>query len=137
MPEGQETRKRITLAFAKLKRDARTQGKGPSISAVAREAGVSHTLIHTKYPDIADEIRIASGRGPKQRLEKQREQLRVAQDRLDEVRKELVEVRSLNRGLASQNAMLTLLVVRLENQVAALEGGARILRPKRTNGDSQ
>lgn len=136
MSERRDTRKRITLAFAKLKRDAGKEGKGPSISAVAREAGVSHTLIHTKYPDIADEIRLASGRGPKQQLEKQRENLRVAEDRSAHLRKELADVKELNRGLASQNATLTLLVKRLEKKIAAFEGGAIILRPRKSDEDN-
>ncbi|WP_199225891.1 hypothetical protein [Chromobacterium sp. Panama] len=131
MSESQETRKRISLAFKKLRRDAGAQGKGPSISAVAREAGVSHTLIHTKYPDIAEEIRVAGGRGPKQQLERQRENLRVAEERTGQLRDELADVRKLNRGLASENARLTLLVKRLEKEIAALEAGAVPLRLRR------
>lgn len=128
MPEKPSTRQRLLLAFAKLKRNADSAEKGPSISAVAREAGVSHTLIHTKYPDIADKIRDASGRGPKQQLAKHREHLKVSEDRSAELRKELAEVKIINRGLASENARLTLLVIRLEKEVAALKAGARALR---------
>lgn len=133
MPEALSTRQRLLLAFVKLKRNAGSEGKGPSISAVAREAGVSHTLIHTKYPDIADKIRDASGRGPKQQLAKRREHLAVAEDRSAELRKELAEAKTVNRGLASENARLVLLVTRLEKEVAALEAGARPLRPRTTN----
>lgn len=130
MPEGMDTRKRISLAFKKLMRDAPSEGKAPSISAVAREAGVSHTLIHTKYPDIAEEIRTAGGKGPKQQLAKQRENLRVAEARLAELRQERDEAKELNRGLASENARLTLVVKRLEHTIAVLEAGAVPLRRK-------
>ena len=131
MPEALPTRQRILFALAKLKRAAGPESKtGPSISAVAREAGVSHTLIHTKYPDIADNIRDGSGKGPKQRLANQQELLRQVDERAKELREELATEKKLNRGLASENARLTLLVLRLENEVAALESGARVLRPK-------
>lgn len=134
MSESQDTRKRISLAFKKLKLDAGSQGKGPSISAVAREAGVSHTLIHTKYPDIAEEIRAAGGKGSKQQLEKQRESLRAAEDRSAELRRDLADARELNRGLASENARLMLLVKRLEKEIAARDAGAVPLRPRLARG---
>lgn len=134
MTEELTTRKKLTLALARLKRDAAKAGKpGPSISAVAREAGVSHTLVHTKYPDIADQIREASGRGPKQQLEKQRTLAQRAEDRSAELRKELADQKAQNTGLASENGRLMLLVTALEQKVAALEAGAGAQRsaPKR------
>lgn len=130
MPESLSTRKKLTLAFAKLKRDALNAGKlGPSISAVAREAGVSHTLIHTKYPDIANEIRAASGRGPKQQLERQRFLARQAGDRAEELRTELAALKVQNRGLASENGRLVLLTKTLEAKVRALEANASKVVP--------
>ncbi|BDR09424.1 TetR family transcriptional regulator [Comamonas thiooxydans] len=132
MPESRTTRERLQLAFKKLKRDADRVGKnGPSISAVAREVGVSHTLIHTKYSDIADEIRNASGRGPKQQLEVKRSAIKKAQNRADELRTEVKELRVQNRGLASENARLVLLVAKLEGVVASFGAGVNILRPSK------
>lgn len=130
MNETHPTRKRLLLAFTKLKRDAGPGAKGPSISAVAKEAGVSNTLIHTKYPDIAEQIRAANGRGPKQQLAKHREQLQVAETRSSELRDELAEVTRLNRGLASENGTLKLKVRDLEARIAVLEAGALPLRPR-------
>ncbi|TDN68781.1 hypothetical protein [Paraburkholderia sp. BL10I2N1] len=131
MREALPTRQRLLLALAKLRRDAGPNAKtGPSISAVAREAGVSHTLIHTKHSDIADKIRDGNGKGPKQRLAKQQELLEQAQESIRKLRDELTTEKKLNRGLASENGRLTLLVFRLENEVAALDSGARVLRPK-------
>lgn len=130
MSEEIPTRKRLTLALAKLKRDAGRAGKpGPSISAVAREAGVSHTLIHTKYPDIADQIRNAGGRGPKQQLEKQRTLVEQAENRAAELRQEVDALKAQNRGLASENARLVLLVKSLEQKIVVLKSGATVLRP--------
>lgn len=131
MTEAFSTRDRLRLAFAKLKRDAGPEGKGPSISAVARAAGVSHTLVHTKYPEIADEIRRANGRAPEQVLEKRRDQLAEVEDRLSELRKELADVKTVNRGLASENAKLHLIVLGLKEEIVALQAGARPLRPRK------
>jgi chromosome segregation ATPase len=128
--ETHPTRKRLILAFTKLKRDAGPGAKGPSISAVAKEAGVSHTLIHTKYPDIAEQIRDANGRGPKQQLAKHREQLQTAESRSSELRDELAEVKNLNRGLASENATLILKIRSLEEKISILEAGVHPLRPR-------
>lgn len=138
MPEELTTRKKLTLAFAKLRRDAAKAGKpGPSISAVAREVGVSHALIHNKYSDIAEQIREASGRSPQQRLEKQRTVAKQASDRNAELRAELAGLRKENTGLASQNARLVLLVQNLEKKILVLESGAVVLKGKaasRTTG---
>jgi hypothetical protein len=130
MTETISTRQRIKLAFTKLKRDAGAQGKQPTINAVARAAGVSHTLIHTKFPDIADGIRENNGQAPKQKVAKHRLDLEAASTRSAELRNELRDVKLINRGLAGQNATLTLLVKRLETEVAALEAGAIPLRPQ-------
>jgi AcrR family transcriptional regulator len=129
MTEAHPTRKRLLLAFAKLKRDAGPGAKGPSISAVAKEAGVSNALIHTKYPDIAEQIRDANGKGPKRQLAKHREQLQAAETRSSELRDELADIRKLNRGLASKNATLILKVRSLEERIAILEAGVHPLRP--------
>lgn len=123
------TENRLRLAFTKLKRDAGPSGKQPTISAVARELGVSHTLIHNKFPDIAEEIRDNNGKGPKQRLAKQKSELAVAEARSAELRKELSDLKLVNKGLASQNSTLTLLVKRLESEIDALQAGAVPLRP--------
>lgn len=131
MSDELPTRKRLTLALAKLKRDAERAGKqGPTISAVAREAGVSHTLIHTKYPDIADLIRDASGRGPKHQLEKQQTLLKKVESRAAELREEVATLKKQNKGLASENARLLLLVRSLEQQIVTLEADSKVLCPK-------
>lgn len=131
MSEDSPTGKRLTLAFTKLKRDAKRDGKpAPSISAVAREVGVSHTLIHTKYPLLAERIRNESGRGPKQQLKKQLNLVKEADERAADLRKQVASLKTENKGLVSANARFILLVKKLERKVVALESGARVLRPK-------
>lgn len=129
---AEATRQRILLAFAKLRKVAQPD-KGPSINAVAREAGVSHTLIHTKYPDIADKIRDVSGRNLSQQLAKRQEDLKACENRSADLRREVANLRSLNRSLASENARLGLMVIQLEQRVTELEAGVRPLH-QRTEG---
>jgi hypothetical protein len=131
MSEELSTRKKLTLAFAKLKREAARAGKktGPSIRAVALHVGVSNANIHNNYPDIAEAIRNESGRGPKQQVEKQRTLTKQAEDRASELRADYASLKTENTGLASENARLILLVRSLEEKVAAVEAGAKVLRP--------
>lgn len=127
------TEKKLRLVFTKLKRDAGPDGNQPTISSIARELGVSHTLIHNKFPEIAQEIRNNNGKNPKQRLAKHKLELAVAEARSAELRKELTDIKLVNKGLASQNSTLILLVKQLESEVDALQAGAvpLRLRPKR------
>lgn len=129
MSDENSTAKRIKLAFAKLKRDA-VAGQAPAIAAVAREAKVSNSLIHNKYPTIAEEIRLFAGRGPKQQLARNAIKVEALKVRAAELRKEVRDGKRENKGLASQNSTLTLLVKRLEGEVHALEAGATPLRPR-------
>ena len=128
MNQTYPTIKRIKLAFAELKRDAGPGGEGLSISAVARSAGVSHTLIINDYPTIAEEILEANGRGSKQRLAKCREKLQSTNARAGELRKEVKALNKINRGLASENATLKLSVRSLEDRIAQMEAGIIPLR---------
>jgi hypothetical protein len=123
------TSTRLMLAFAKLKRDNARSGKSaPSISAVAREAGVSHTLIHTKYAELALKINEERGRSPKRQLEKHRTLAQQAEDRSAELRGEVAALKTQNKGLASENARLLLTVKALEKKIFALESGAKLLK---------
>lgn len=131
MSKGEATRKRLLLAFKNLERAAARasaeDSKPPriSINAVAKKAGVSHTLIHTKYPELAERIRTASTSGS---LLNQRQQkhaaLKRATARIAELRKDLDAMRTENKGLASENARLILVITNLEARVQVLEAGA-------------
>jgi hypothetical protein len=58
-------------------------------------------------------------------------QLRKHKNRADELRTEVKELRVQNRGLASENARLVLLVAKLEGVVASFGAGVNILRPSK------
>lgn len=123
MSQSDETRKRLFLALKQLQRDASkaeaTGSKPPriSISAVAKAAGVSHTLVHTKYPDVAERIRTAMGSTLLKQRQEKHAALVAAKERNAELRKDLESKRAENRGLASENARLTLLVLNLQSEL--------------------
>jgi AcrR family transcriptional regulator len=84
-----------------------------SISAVAREAGVSHALIHNHYPKIAEKIRKIQNRiGAIDRERRDIEDLRQRNSRLRAVVKDqgmqIARLASLNETLLIQNRMLKL-----------------------------
>lgn len=130
LSQGEKTRKRILLALKKLEQEAsraaRDGEKSPriSISAVAKLAQVSHTLIHVKYPDVADRIRSASRGSLLQQRQHKHAALKRARLRATELRRAVSSLQAENRGLASENARLLLQVSALEARVRALEAGA-------------
>ncbi|QKM44050.1 hypothetical protein HI792_15840 [Ralstonia solanacearum] len=133
MSQADATRRRLRMALAKLKRDAaqlRASGKEPrkiSISAVAREAGVSHSLVHTKYPDIAERIRHASGRTLIEQRKAKAEALLRARARISDLRQQINGLRTENTGLASENGRLILVVDALRAELAASRAGVSVL----------
>lgn len=130
MSKGEETRKRLLLAFKKLERAAAQVsakgGKPPriSINAVAKQAGVSHTLIHNKHPELAGRIRSASNRSLLDQRQRKHAALKRAKARIANLRKQLDTLRTENKGLASENARLILALANLEARAQALEAGA-------------
>lgn len=130
MNKGEATRKRLLLAFKKLERAAARVsaegGKSPriSINAVAKAAGVSHTLIHTKYPELAERIRTASRGSLLDQRQRKHAALKRAKARMADLRKLLDAMRAENKGLASENARLMLALTNLQARVQALEAGA-------------
>ncbi|TAK85768.1 MAG: TetR family transcriptional regulator [Aquabacterium sp.] len=81
-------------------------GKTVSISAVAREAGVTPALIHNKYQDVAEAIRRHSGHSLRDQRNAAREQLASSQHKNKLLREEIRQLDSEVRKLASINEML-------------------------------
>ncbi|WP_295004780.1 hypothetical protein [uncultured Dechloromonas sp.] len=133
MSQSDETRKRLFLVLKQLQRDAskaEVAGSKPpriSISAVAKAAGVSHTLIHTKYPDVAERIRAAVGSTLLIQRQKKHTALVTAKGRIAELRKDLESLRAENRGLASENSRLTLLVLNLQSEIMVAKANVPII----------
>ncbi|MCA8492788.1 TetR family transcriptional regulator [Burkholderia arboris] len=98
-----------------------------SIAAVAAEAGVSPSLVHNTYPDIAEEIRAQVGRSVRQQRDEKATELTNAHANLRALREELRAARRDIAKLASVNETLNDEVAVLR---AAVDGKVRTL-PRR------
>jgi AcrR family transcriptional regulator len=77
-----------------------------SIGAVARKAGVTPALIHNKYPDVAEEIRRATGRSTRAQYYEKHQLLVAERGRNRELRAERDALLQEVRDLASENEAL-------------------------------
>ena len=111
------TREELRQAMLRIER-GRPRRSNPdrvrmTISAVAREAGVSAASIHNTYPDVAEAIRAKAAIVGRSKLDKERgervhlmEQLRRARKRLKIGEQELARIASENARLITENALL-------------------------------
>lgn len=79
-----------------------------SILAVAEEAGVHATTIHTRYPDIAEQVRKRKARTSRMQRDEKAQELHEARQNNRELRRQLAELAALIRSLTSQNATLVM-----------------------------
>jgi len=104
---SEDREKDLRLAILRIERGrAHTKETKVSIASVAREAGVSTALIHNHYPKVAEDIRTAVGRSSRTQRDAKHEELKTAQGRNKELRREIEELKLLVRNLASENEML-------------------------------
>jgi AcrR family transcriptional regulator len=89
-----------------------------TISAVAREAGVSSSLLHNHYPEIAEEIRVKQGASTRKKLDAKQDELSVERGKIKALRAELEDLRHQVAKLASINEML-----QIENHTLAIKCG--------------
>jgi len=80
--------------------------KPVNISRVAREAGVSTSLIHNYYPDIADEIRRIADNIPQNSRATLREKLKDANAKNKVLQNEIQQLQLRISKLATINEML-------------------------------
>jgi AcrR family transcriptional regulator len=107
-------RKELELAISRIQHGrARTTAVRLSISAVAAEAGVTPSLIHNHYPEIAEIIRSVQGRSSRaQRDAKhgelchERKKNRILRQELAELRRQLAKLASVNEVLLADCRML-------------------------------
>ncbi len=99
--------KELQLALYRIERGRTKAGeKKVTITGVAREAGVSAALIHNHYPKIAEAIREVQGRSSRAQRDVKHQDLSVERERSRILRKEIDELRKKVAGLASINEML-------------------------------
>ncbi|VXB46417.1 Transcriptional regulator, TetR family [Burkholderia sp. 8Y] len=101
--------KELELAIHRIERGrARTNADKLSISAVAREAGVTPALIHNHYPSIAEQIRVKQGASSRQQRDAKRNELAEERRKNAELRAELGAVKARLQKLATLNEMLVI-----------------------------
>lgn len=79
-----------------------------SITAVAEEAGVSDSLIHTRYPDLADRIRKVRGGVVSEQTKKRRDVAKQDRVKIARLRSELKTLQADFARLADRNHVLTI-----------------------------
>jgi AcrR family transcriptional regulator len=123
--------KELRLAIFRIERGrSHTKAEKLSISAVAREAGVSSALLHNHYPAIANEIRTKLSASSRQKRVEKQSMLNVERERTKVLRKELAELKVRIAQLASINEMLAIenivLAAKYESpRIATLRRAAR------------
>ena len=113
--------KQLRLAIFRIEKGRANIGETKlSISAVAREAGVTPALIHNHYPKIAEEIRVKLGASSRAQRDAKQEELKVFKDKNKTLWNELAEERRKVSCLASINETLLLEIQTLQ---AVAQGG--------------
>lgn len=85
---------------------ARTKATKISVASVAREAGISTSLIHNHYPSIAEAIREVQGRSSRAQRDAKTEELKVEREKNKSLRQEVETLRGRIERLASINEVL-------------------------------
>lgn len=104
-------RRELEIAISRILRGRGTDGDAKiSITSVAREAGVSPSLIHNHYPDIAERIREAQGRSRSAQAITKENQLKLLEARnrelrleVDQLKAQVAKLASLNENLIAEN----------------------------------
>lgn len=106
--------KDLKLAIYRIQKGRSHSGETKlSIAAVAREAGVSTSLIHNHYPSIAEIIRDFQGRSSRamrdvkhQGLIAERSKSAAYRKEIEEMRAKIANIASINEVLLDENRML-------------------------------
>lgn len=109
-PPGRvRNRQQTEEALRSTLEDLRERGAKISISGLAKEVGVSAALIHNRYPDLAKEIRAATGKDLRlqrdakdELLAKEKKKNRELRTEVKKLNKELVDLASINESLRVQ-----------------------------------
>ncbi|MCA8323787.1 TetR family transcriptional regulator [Burkholderia cepacia] len=99
--------KDLRSAIMRIERGrAKTGAIKLSISAVAREAGVTPALIHNHYPSIAEDIRTKIGSSSRQQRDTARAALKDERSKASDLRNRIKELEEQVARLASINEVL-------------------------------
>ncbi len=111
---AEDREKDLKLAIHRLQKGrAHKKQTKVTIAAVAREAGVSTSLIHNHYPAVAESIREIQGRSSRamrdvkhQDLIAERQKSAGYRQEIEDLRAKLASIASINEVLLDENQML-------------------------------
>lgn len=109
MPRRDATLQTLSLALNRIERGTPKKiapGRKLSVMALAEEAGIHPSTIHTRYPAIAEKVRLEVNRGVRIQRDKKTAELQKMKNCNAALRKELNEARALISKIASENARL-------------------------------
>lgn len=116
--QHQDREKDIFLATTAIEKGRSKTGETKvSISAVARELGISPSLIHNYYPKAAEYIRLRQGRSSRMQRDVKHDQLKEERRKSADYREEIKELRLQIAKLATLNEMLCLENRKLKAQI--------------------
>lgn len=105
--QAEDREKDLRLALSRLQKGrSRTGETKVTITAVAREAGVSTALIHNYYPRIAEAIREVQGRSSRAMRDLKHQDLIAQRKKAAEYRQEIEDLRAKVAHLASLNEVI-------------------------------
>ena len=124
---SEDRQKQLRLAITRIERGrSQTKARKLTISSVAREAGVSTSLIHNLHPEIAEVIREKQGRSSRAMRDAKQSELKAEREKNQKLRSENAQLRQQIAKLASVNELLTMNISSLE---ARMSGGNVIDHP--------
>jgi phage-related minor tail protein len=124
---SEDRQKQLRLAITRIERGrSQTKARKLTISSVAREAGVSTSLIHNHHPEIAEVIREKQGRSSRAMRDAKQSELKAEREKNQKLRSENAQLRQQIAKLASVNELLTMNISSLE---ARMSGGNVIDHP--------
>ena len=124
---SEDRQKQLRLAITRIERGrSQTKARKLTISSVAREAGVSTSLIHNHHPEIAEVIREKQGRSSRAMRDAKQSELKAEREKNQKLRSENAQLRQQIAKLASVNELLTMNISSLE---ARMSGGTVIDHP--------
>ena len=124
---SEDRQKQLRLAITRIERGrSQTKARKLTISSVAREAGVSTSLIQNHHPEIAEVIREKQGRSSRAMRDAKQSELKAEREKNQKLRSENAQLRQQIAKLASVNELLTMNISSLE---ARMSGGNVIDHP--------
>ena len=109
--DRKKTHNKIRMAIVRLEQGRPSvveSGRKISIAAVAKEAGVSRTLISNLYPEFLDRIMGNANKHTQKQRDKKQEALKEERQKNRKLRKVIEELKQQQRLLVSKNATLEL-----------------------------